>query len=422
MSYEQKMAFNKRRDFMKFIGAAGLSLPVLQASTLGAGMLLARQAEAAPVAQRRVIFVYVPDGTPKGAASSFTPTDNLTMNTCTTPFEAYKQQCIFFKDVVVSGGGGHGNSQRVLGAFEPGVKGTIDLALQGTVGATSPVAALRLGLRTGGKDSISSAGYTTQAMQDNPQAAFEATFGSVGQNVTSVATTRELKALEINQAALAQIKTKLGTYELQRLQEHEASIAKLRADITAAGTGGGGTGACNTGGFNPGALATTAADSNFTNLWALQTENVVLAMQCNITRIATLQMGTHQGEFSVTGIDTQLHGDAVHGTISRHYFYRTYFSERIAYLIRRLSEVNDPLGGKLIDSTLILQVTDMGDGNAHAANDAPYMMAGGGTAVQRGKVLSVPSNMMLLDSVAQYMGVYGTIPKYSAGPAAGILV
>ncbi|MEJ2694719.1 MAG: hypothetical protein P8166_17255, partial [Candidatus Thiodiazotropha sp.] len=79
-------------------------------------------------------------------------------------------------------------------------------------------------------------------------------------------------------------------------------------------------------------------------------------------------------------------------------------------------------GGKLIDSTLVVQVTDMGDGSSHTATDAAFMFAGGGSAVNRGSIVSVPNHFRLLDTVAQYMGVYGVIGGYDPnGPASGIL-
>jgi hypothetical protein len=426
MTLDKNMARNQRRDFLKFIGKAGVALPLLQASTLGAGILLGRQAEAQGTSPKRIIFVYVPDGTPEGAAKSYVPASGMTLQSCSAPLEAVKQHCIFFRDTEVVGGGGHGNSQRVLGTFATGVSATIDLALEGTVGATSPLAAIRLGVRTLGVDPISARVWTgVTDYQDNPQSAFEKLFGGSVASGTgssgSIAATRELKLLEINKAALATIKTKLGSYELQRLQQHEAAIAKLQTDIQNSTGGTAGTG-CTNPAWSAGGRSTELVDSNFTDLFALQTENIVLAMKCNITRIATLQLGTHQSEFGVTGLTGTYHGSVHSNNLPSYIAFRTYLTERVAYLIKRLTETDDPMGGKLIDSTLVLQVTDMGDGNTHGGIDAPFMMAGGGTAVNRGRVISVANHHMLLDTVAQYMGAYNAIPHYSSSPATGILV
>lgn len=64
MSHAKHVVSAQRRNFLKLIGKAGLSLPLLQASSLGAGLLLSRQTLASGNSLRKVIFVYIPDGTP----------------------------------------------------------------------------------------------------------------------------------------------------------------------------------------------------------------------------------------------------------------------------------------------------------------------------------------------------------------------
>ncbi|WP_428241711.1 hypothetical protein, partial [Gynuella sp.] len=103
--------------------------------------------------------------------------------------------------------------------------------------------------------------------------------------------------------------------------------------------------------------------------------------------------------------------------------YRTYFSERMAHLIERLKTEDDPNGGKMIDSTLVVQVTDMGDGGSHTGVDAAFMFAGGGSAVNRGTIIPADNHHQLLDTAAEYMGVHGVISSYSGtGPVSGVLV
>jgi hypothetical protein len=422
MNQQKKAALLQRRNFLKFIGKAGLSLPLLQASSLGAGILLSRQAQAQAAALRKVIFVYVPDGTPQGASSSYLPSDDMTLNTCSLPLEAVKDECVFFKDVEIIGGGGHGNSQRVLGAFADGVSGTIDLALEETVGATSPVASLRLGVRTRNLDPVSARAWSGATdYQDNPQTAFEKLFGG-SIDTSPIGNQRDNKRLDVNEAALAEIRNKLGSYELQRLDEHQAAIEKLRSDVANAASSSAPAG-CTNPTFNPDALSVEQTDSSFSDLFALQTENIILAMKCNITRVATLQLGTHQADFGVTGLSADYHTSIHSGDLDFYAEYRSYFSERMAHLISRLAEEDDPDGGKLIESTLVVQVTDMGDGGSHTADDAPFMFAGGGSAVNRGTIVSASNHHRLLDTVAQYMGVYGVIDPYDdTGPAGGILV
>ena len=74
-----------------------------------------------------------------------------------------------------------------------------------------------------------------------------------------------------------------------------------------------------------------------------------------------MQMGSDAADFSVTGFSEQYHSAIHGGSFDNYAAYRAYFTERVAHLIRRLREEDDPAGGKLIDSTLVVQVTDMGD-------------------------------------------------------------
>lgn len=404
--YEDQMAFNQRRNFLKFMGKAGVSLPVLQASALGAGMMLTRQAEAAGNALRKVIFVYIPDGTPKGASHSFTPDAALTLKACSKPFESVKNECVFLDGMTIDGGGGHGNSQRVLGAFASGVRGSIDLALGDTIGATSPVASLRMGVRTRGVEPISARGFAIATdTQDNPEAVFDRLFGGAV-DTNPIGIKREKKILEMNESALNKLKNKLGTYELRRLEQHQDAISKLKGDIERAANAEVVPG-CDNPTFNPDNLKTEQLDQYFGSLFDLQVENIVLALKCNITRVGVIQMGTHQAEFNVDrtfDVVGDYHGSVHSGNEKFYTDYRAYFSELVARLIKRLQETDDASGGKLIDNTLVVQITDMGDGDAHTDTNAPFMLAGGGSAINRGSLVAGANHHRLLDTAVRFMG------------------
>ena len=424
MTYEKNIAQLKRRDFLKLAGKAGLSLNVLRASSLGAGAFLGSRAMAAPVDKRRVIFVYIPDGTPNGASETYTPSSSLDLKTCSKPLESVKDECVFMNGVSIDGGGGHGVSQRVLGAFANDA-GSIDLALGDTVGAVSPISSLRLGVRTRNVDPVSARGWSAaNDYQDSPLAAFDRLFGG-STDSSPIGTRRDLQIQAMNQAALEQIKAKLGSYELDRLEKHEAAIAKVQQTITsAASSGGDGSGgACQNALYNIAGLDDEQVDTKFTNLFKLQTENAILALNCNITRVVSIQLGTHQADFAVTDLKGDYHSSIHSGDVDYYASYRTYFSSLMAHLIQSLKNTDDLDGsGNMLDSTLVVQVTDMGDGNSHGAEDAPFMMAGGGDAVNRGSVINVSNHHRLFDNVKEYMGVSGSLPAYDPqGAVPGIL-
>lgn len=436
MKPEDQFAFQQRRSFLKFIAKAGVALPILQASSIGTGLMLARQAEAAGSSLRKIIFLHIPEGTPNRAAATFTPDANLTLKTCSKPLETVKSDCVFFDQMDVEGGGGHGNMHRVLGAFQQtgftaGSTTTIDLALADTIGATSPVSALLLGVRTGNKDTISARNtYTLNySFQDNPKAAFDRLFGGAI-DASPIGNKRDKKIQDANLIALTQLKTKLGSYELARLEEHEAAINKLKNDIDGAASAGAIAG-CTSPLFNPQGLSTGLTDAEFHDIFALQTDNLLLAMHCNLTRVGVLQLGDTQAAFNIPGVPNvpssiaDLHGTVHSGTVSYFEEYRTALTQKVTYLINKLKTTDDGFGGKMIDSTLLVHITDMSNGMNHEGNDAPFFLAGGGAGVKKGQVISMgnATHHRLLDTAAQYMGVYGNIKPYDkAGPISGILI
>jgi hypothetical protein len=154
-------------------------------------------------------------------------------------------------------------------------------------------------------------------------------------------------------------------------------------------------------------------------------------MRCNITRVGVLQMGDTQAAFNIPGVAnvpsnvSDLHGTVHSGTVSYFEEYRSALSQKMTFLINKLKTTDDGFGGKMIDTTLVIHITDMSNGMNHEGNDAPFFLAGGGTAVQRGKVIAMgnATHHRLLDTAAQYMGVYGSIKPYDkAGPISGILI
>ncbi|WP_127560278.1 DUF1552 domain-containing protein [Saccharospirillum alexandrii] len=421
MKPAQQFAMLKRREFLKTVGKAGLSIPLLRATGLGTGMMLSRQAMAEGMAPRRVMFVYIPDGTPGNGSQTYTPDAALTLKECSAPLESVKDECVFLNNMFVHGGGGHGVTQRVLGAFADGVSGTIDLALGDSVGALSPVSSLRLGVFTGGKDPVSSRGWSAATdLVDNPASAFEKLFsGSI--DTSDIGTQRALVRQAANDQALRDLIGKLDYYERQKLEQHRDAIAKLKSDVESASNSDAPLG-CSNPIFNPSGASTELNDKNFTNVFNLQVDNAILAMKCDLTRVVTLQLGTHQADFSVSDLSGEYHG-AIHGNVDHYKRFRAYFSERMAHLIQRLKDEDDPAGGRMIDSTLVVQVTDMGDGGSHTDEHAPFMLAGGGSAINRGTLVDAggKTHHHLLDVVADYMGVYGTIGAYSNDPVSGIL-
>jgi len=435
----KRMADENRRDFLKFIAKAGISLPVLQASTLTMGVLSSRFAEAQTSAAKvqRVIFVYIPGGAPGGASHSFNPTGsagNLTMNTCTQAFNTVKQNCIWFGGTSVMQGsdvsGSHGLTFRVLGAMN-GPKSTVDNVLASSaIGSASRFSSLRLGIMTNTESgavldtSISSTNTWDQsAYSSNPRTVFNTLFtgGGGGGGGTSTAVAQQQQVYDVNIAALQKIKAKLSAAEQIRAQQNIDAIQKLRTDLLASNTGTISSGCSNPTWNNYGAATAVPYDgAYFTQLFNQQARNAALALACNLTKVVSIQMGTDGAKFSPTGFNESYHDGAIHSNVEARYAaQRAYLSDRMGDLISTLKSTTDDAGQPLFNSTLILQVSDMGNANAHIGSDAPFMMMSGSSKFNGGRIINVGQHTSLLDTAAQAVGLSG-YTNYGSGMVSGV--
>ncbi len=56
---------------------------------------------------------------------------------------------------------------------------------------------------------------------------------------------------------------------------------------------------------------------------------------------------------------------------------------QFAYLLGRLKSIEEPQGGSLLDNSMLLYGSSLGDGDAHDERDLPTLIAGGGAGTIR---------------------------------------
>lgn len=407
-----------RRSFLKTLAQAGLSVNMLRGATFTTAMMMARTAQAKSVSGiKRVICVYIPDGAPVNGTNLWLPSSNLTLPETTAPLESVKNHCIFFDDASITdksgaGVGGHGNTNKAFAGM--GSQNTFDVELERTIGAASAFPSLLLGVQSNGHGSATKKNGTEVNYQDNPAAAFNRVFGS-SINVGDLGTKRQKSILDLHKNELASLQSILGSAEKERLDEHLGSVTKLESRLEQSVDS-----ACvnpdwNLTGFN----YDEANKTRFTTESELQMDTAVLALSCNLTNVVSIMLGNHQSEHAIPELNYK--GDyhqSIHGGKAGAYEEcRAYLSGRMAYLIQKLEAAN------LLDSTLIIQSTDMGDGNAHSSENAPVMMAGGGSALRGGSIVDANgSHMNVFDTATEILGLTGQIPQYGSGALANVVV
>ena len=415
-----------RRAFLSTVGKAGLSMSFLQGSTFATGMMLGRAAQAQSSSGiRRVICVYIGDGAPVNGTNHWLPSNSLVLPSTTAPLEAVKNECIFFKNatIVDSGGnevGGHGNTSKAFGGS--GFSNSFDVELERTIGANSPFPSLLLGVQSSGHGSATKKSGSEIVYQDSPVAAFNRLFNS-NVSTSSIGIQRSQSVLDAHMAELAELQNVLGSAEKQRLEEHLSSVEKIksRIDLQAESEA---IPACTNPVWNSNGFIYNAANkTRFTTESELQIDNAILALKCNMTNVVSIMLGNHQSEHAIPELNyTGDYHQSIHGGQAGAYEEtRAYLSSRVAYLISALKNATDEFGNSLLDSTLVLQSTDMGDGDAHSSTQAPVMMAGGGSNINRGQVVECGRHTNMFDTVSEALGISSQVTQFGTGALSGII-
>jgi hypothetical protein len=111
-------------------------------------------------------------------------------------------------------------------------------------------------------------------------------------------------------------------------------------------------------------------------------ELIALALETDSTRVATLEIG---GSFAASdlGIRNGYHSLSHHGqvqaAIDQLVQIELYQMEQAARFLEKLKAIREPdSDGTLLDSTMVLLGSGMGNANSHVNTDLPIILAGGG--------------------------------------------
>lgn len=410
-----------RRGFLRGVGAAAVLTPLsLEA--------WARRAHAQ--APTRTVFVYVPDGCipelwhPTGSEESFT------LPEMSAPLEVVRDDLVFLAGLdMYAGGATHeGGVAKVLTATGDV---SLDVFLGQQLRETTPFASVHLGVATNfengsGSMSFVGAGAPVTA-DDNPLNAFGRLFGDVGREGDPEAERRRLQrrnVLDVIAGDVSGLSARLGATERDKLELHLASIEEVQRRLVDGVASGCGDFSWNERGFAVSETdyypKTQHRPEHFQTVGELQMDLATLALACDATRVVSL-MWSHPvspTHLDATGSPLSNH-DASHygepGSEAAGHFVRMkrWFMERFVYLIDRLAAM--PEGeGSLLDNTLVVLCSELGDSNRHDHESVPFVLAGrAGGRLRTGRFLdyrgshggeNAPHSKLLV-SVARAAGV-----------------
>lgn len=435
------MAFiHTRRHFLKSAGACAALTPLVN-------LLQTNRAKAA--APKRAMFVYVPDGC---IPDSWHPTGsetNFTLSPMTQPLESVKQHLIFLDGLTMySGGATHeGGMAKVLTGVSPQ---SIDIYLGDQIGASSPFRSLQLGVGATFQDGAGSMSYIGEgqpvAPDDDPTNVFARVFGGVSGNSSDgsldVSQLRKKSILDTALSDIQALQSQLGTSERQKLENHLQSVREVEQRLSGASAV-----ACDISGYDDRGFQVIETDyypltyhkeENFRVVGEMMMDQAALALSCGVTNVVSLQWShavspTHLVDTGVTTAnhDASHYGDANSQNAADFITLKQWFMDRFAYLINRLASTPDE-GGTLLDNTVVMLCSELGDSNLHDHARVPFLLAGSaGGAFQTGRLLDFRGtnggenepHTKLLVSIAQALDVNIDSFGYSGhgtGPLPGL--
>ncbi len=409
-----------RRTFLRGVGTA-LALPMLDAMLPSAGFAAPAPSGGRPV---RMAFFMVPNGV---HMEDWTPTSEGPLNQL--PHILQPLNNVKGKINVLTGlthdkarpnGDGPGDHARAAAAFLTGCQPrktagadikvgiSIDQYAAQEVGKRTRFRSLELGIdrsaQAGNCDSGYSCAYSSNiawmtestpvAKEVDPRMVFDRLFSYGEQEEVGQAREKRdryrMSILDFVMEDANKLKTKLGVRDQQKLDEYFTGVREIEKRIELAGKA--------TDPAVGGTKRPTGVPAEYEEHVKLMLDMLVLAFQADLSRISTFMFANEGSNRPYRNINiSDGHHDLSHhqGDPEKHRKLRdinTFHISLFAYLLEKLDGVKEG-NSTLLDNTMIVYGSAIGDGNRHNHDDLPVLLAGrGGGTIQGGRHLKYSAN------------------------------
>jgi hypothetical protein len=415
-----------RRTVLRGAGGIAIALPLLEA-------MLPRRSHAfgGEGFPNRFVVVFSPNGTiqerwtPIGSATDYTFVDaaNPDPLRILAPLEPHKADLLVIEgldmqsrghgpggnghdmgmghmltaNVLVEGPSGYGEFSHLPDGSVAGP--SIDQAVADVIAGTTPYRSLEFGV-----DSyLDTARQLTSRMcyrgpfevlppENDPVANFDRLFLELDADEAEVAALRAKRRSVLDKVGddFEKLNVKLGSADRMKLEAHLDAIREVEMALE------------NQHGLLPGCIQPVQpqemdyeANDNFPAVGRAQMDLLVMALSCDLTRVASLQWSVAQSgvSFNWLGIGDGHHGmshEADDNPTIREQLVAInhWYGEQFAYLVQKMKDV-DELDGTLLDHSLALWVNEQGNGDLHSPEEIPFVLAGRASgAVEPGRWLT----------------------------------
>ena len=391
-----------RRTFLKGAGVT-LALPLLES------MIPAATPFAQTAASPRTRFgaIYVPHGatmykwTPEKDGSDFEFSEIL------QPLEPFRKYVNIISDMshpaAYGSGSATANHNRSAAAFLSGAHAlegprailgvTVDQVIAKKNGQDTPLPSIEMmiegstlscdGLSCAYRNTISWQNETTPLpMQNSPQVVFERLFGDGSTDAERKARRNlSVSLLDSVVGEVGTVKKTLPATDRNRLDQYLTDVREIERRIQKAGE--------QLSDEIKLPAAPIGIPSDFEDHIKLLFDLQVLAWQADVTRVATMLMAKELSGavYTKSGVRDAFHTLSHHSNLKdnmdRFAVLNRYHVTILAYLLEKLK--NTPDGdGNLLDHSIVLYGSAMGDGNQHNHDPLPVVLAGGGSGKLKG--------------------------------------
>ncbi len=302
---------------------------------------------------------------------------------------------------------------------------TIDQIIAQKIGQETLLPSLQLGLEDPGANSSNcgegySCAYTNSIswmsptqplpMELSPQVVFERLFGDGGTPDERAANREEDRSiLDSVSESLARFKRDIGPSDRAKLDEYAEDIREIERRLAIAKKASGTISL-------DGVVVPTGVPESFDEHVKLHFDLQRLAFQADITRVSTVLYARDLTArvYPLSGSNSGFHGASHHAEnperIADYSKINRYHVQCLAYFVDKLKKTPDG-DGTLLDHSLILYGTNMGDSNQHLHYDVPHILVGGASGqLKGGRHIAYPSKTIttgnLLLSVLDVFGIH----------------
>jgi len=281
---------------------------------------------------------------------------------------------------------------------------TIDQVIAQHIGQDTLLPSLQLGVEDPGANSSNcgegySCAYTNSIswpsssrplpMEINPQVVFQRLFGDGSTRAERIARRQEDQSiLDSITKTLARFKSNIGPADRLRVDQYLDDVREIERRLQIAAK------ASNAA---PTAAMPYGVPETFDEHIKLQFDLLTLAFQGDITRVSTLLYARDLTgrAYPESGTNISFHGGSHHAEdpkrIEEYAKLNRYHVKMLAYFLEKLRNTTEG-DGTLLDHSVVLYGSNMGNSNQHLHYDVPHILAGGASGqLKGGRHLAFPS-------------------------------